>query len=219
MKKYGIILAAGKGKRFGFLKQFFFVKNIPLFIYSVRAFEKSLCDEIFVVTLREKRREVWYWIKKLSFKKVKKVIAGGKERFHSVRKALRFLPNEGYVAIHDASRPLITPNFINRGFKLVEKYKAVILGIKSEDTLKIVFNKKVITTLDRENIYRIQTPQFFEIGILKKAYQLAKRERWEGTDDSFFLEKAGFQVYLFDGDKKNIKITTKEDLALIKNLL
>lgn len=219
MKKYGIILAAGKGKRFGDLKQFFFIKEYPIFIYSVRAFERSLCDEIFVVTLKEKRKEVWDWIRKLSFNKVKKVITGGKERFHSVMKALRFLPSEGYVAIHDASRPLITPYFIDRGFKLVERYRAVILGIRSEDTLKTVFNSQVIATLDRRYIYRIQTPQFFEIKILKKAYQLAKREKWKGTDDSFFLEKAGFEVYLFEGDKRNLKITTKEDLELIKNLL
>ncbi len=219
MKKYGIILAAGKGKRFGNLKQFFFINDYPLFIYSVKAFENSLCDGIFVVTLKEKKREVWKWIKKLSFRKVKKVITGGKERFHSVMKALRFLPSRGYVAIHDASRPLITSNFINQGFRLVEKYKAVILGIKSEDTLKTVFNHQVIATLDRRYIYRIQTPQFFEIKILKKAYQLAKKEKWEGTDDSFFLEKAGFRVYLFEGDKRNLKITTKEDLELIKNLL
>ncbi|MCS7250330.1 MAG: 2-C-methyl-D-erythritol 4-phosphate cytidylyltransferase [candidate division WOR-3 bacterium] len=219
MKKYGIILAAGKGRRFGFLKQFFFIKNNPLFIYSVIAFENSLCDEIFIVTLKNKKEEVWNWIKKLSFKKVKKVIIGGKERFHSVRKALKFLPNHGYVAIHDASRPLITPTFVNQGFKLVEKYKAVIFGIKSEDTLKTVFNNQVIATLDREHIYRIQTPQFFEINLLKKAYQLAKKEKWQGTDDAFFLEKAGFPVYLFEGDKKNLKVTTKEDLELIKNLI
>ncbi|MCS7250784.1 MAG: 2-C-methyl-D-erythritol 4-phosphate cytidylyltransferase [candidate division WOR-3 bacterium] len=219
MKKYGIILAAGKGKRFGFLKQFFFIKNKPLFIYSVMAFEKSLCDEIFIVTLKNKRKEVWNWVKKLSLKKVKKVITGGKERFHSVIKALRFLPNEGYTAIHDASRPLVSVNFVNRGFKLVEKYKAVIFGIKSEDTLKTVFGNQVVTTLSREHIYRIQTPQFFEIKLLKKAYQLAKKEKWKGTDDSFFLEKAGFKVYFFEGDKKNLKITTKEDWELIKNLL
>lgn len=219
MKKYGIILAAGKGKRFGSLKQFFFIKNKPLFIYSVIAFEKSVCDEIFIVTLRNKKRDVQNWVKDLSFLKVKKVIIGGEERFHSVMKALRFLPNEGYVAIHDASRPLVTPDFINRGFKLVEKYKAVIFGIKSEDTLKTVFNNKVIATLDRNYIYRVQTPQFFEIEIIKKAYQLAKKEKWKGTDDAYFLEKAGFSIYLFAGNKKNLKVTTKEDLELINTLI
>lgn len=219
MKKYGIILAAGRGKRFGLLKQFFLIKDKPLFIYSVMAFEKSVCDEIFIVTLKNKKREIKDWIDKLFITKVKKIISGGKERFHSVMKALRFLPNNGYVAIHDASRPLITPNFINKGFKLVEKYKAVIFGIKSEDTLKTCFNNQVVTTLERDYIYRIQTPQFFEISLLKNGYELARKEKWNGTDDASFLEKAGFKVYLFEGDKKNIKITTKEDLELIKNLL
>ncbi|MEO0087866.1 MAG: 2-C-methyl-D-erythritol 4-phosphate cytidylyltransferase, partial [candidate division WOR-3 bacterium] len=108
---------------------------------------------------------------------------------------------------------------INRGFKLVEKYKAVIFGIRSEDTLKTVFHNQVFATLDREHIYRIQTPQFFEIKLLKKAYRLAKEKRWQGTDDAFFLEKVGFPVYLFKGEKRNLKITTREDLELIKNLL
>ncbi|MEO0090121.1 MAG: 2-C-methyl-D-erythritol 4-phosphate cytidylyltransferase [candidate division WOR-3 bacterium] len=219
MKKYGIILAAGKGKRFGSLKQFFFIKDKPLFIYSVIAFENSICDEIFIVTLKDKKREVRNWIKKWAFTKVKKILTGGKERFHSVMKTLRFLPDTGYVAIHDASRPLITTEFINRGFKLVEKYKAVIFGIRSEDTLKTVFHNQVFATLDREHIYRIQTPQFFEIKLLKKAYRLAKEKRWQGTDDAFFLEKVGFPVYLFKGEKRNLKITTREDLELIKNLL
>jgi len=219
MKNYGIILAAGKGKRFGGLKQFFLINNIPLFIYSTIAFQNSNCDEIFIVTLENKKKEVRQWINTFSLSKVKKIISGGKERYHSVMNALKFLPAKGYVAIHDASRPLITPNFINHGFNLVKKYKAVVFGIPTEDTLKIIYDNEIITTLERENVYRIQTPQFFDIALLKKAYSLAKKYQWQGLDDATFLEKAGFKVYFFKGDKKNIKITTKEDLKLIKNLL
>jgi 2-C-methyl-D-erythritol 4-phosphate cytidylyltransferase len=219
MKNYGIILAAGKGKRFGGLKQFFLINNIPLFLYSTIAFQQSNCDEIFIVTLKDKKKEVWQWIKTFSLSKVKKIINGGKERYHSVRNALKSLPPKGYVAIHDASRPLITANFINQGFNLVKKYKAVVFGIPSEDTLKVICGNEVITTLERENIYRIQTPQFFDIQLLKKAYSLVSKYKWQGPDDATFLEKAGFKVYFFKGDKKNIKITTKEDLKLIKNWL
>lgn len=217
---YSVILAAGKGKRFGKEKQFNIIKNKPVIFYSIKTFNKCpVIDEIIVVTNKEKIQYVKTFVKRYRFRKVTNVIIGGKERQDSMRNALKILPNKGYVAIHDSARPLLTQETIINGFDCVKRYQASIPVIPIQDTIKQVKNGVVVKTLDRSKLCYVQTPQFFELGLLKKAYQKADKENYYATDDASLVERLGTKVHTFQGLKQNIKITDKKDVELIKALL
>jgi|UniRef100_A0A7C3URL9 2-C-methyl-D-erythritol 4-phosphate cytidylyltransferase len=217
---YSIILAAGEGRRFGGKKQFYPLRGIPLFLYSVLAFARSpSCSEIVIVTNKNKIRLVEAWLKRKGIKKVRKVVVGGKRRIDSTAEGLKELPKEGIVAIHDAVRPVVKPEIIELGFRYAKKYRAVVFGIPVEDTIKRVRDLRVIETIERENLYRIQTPQFFEINLLRQALTLAYEKGEDATDESQIVERFGYTPYLFLGDKNNIKVTTREDIQLVKLLL
>lgn len=219
-KNYAIILAAGEGRRFGGQKQFYRLKGIPLFLHAVLVFESSpVCSEIIIVTNKNKIGLVGNWIRKKGLKKVKRVIAGGKRRIDSTNQGLKELPAEGIVAVHDAVRPIIKPKMIKMGFELAKKYRAVVFGIHCEETIKRAKDFRVVETLPREDLYRIQTPQFFEIGLLRSAMASAQEKGEDATDESQLVERLGYPSYLFLGDKTNIKVTTPEDLRLVQFLV
>lgn len=219
MKRYGVILAAGEGKRFKGEKQFFLVKKRPILFYSIFAFENSSVDEIFLVVPKKETLKIKKLIKKAGFCKVKKVVEGGKTRQESVRNGLSWLPEKGFVAIHDAARPLITSEDIDKGFKEVEKKGAVIYGVPVIDTVKEVKNKRIIKTIERKGLFLAQTPQFFKISVIKDAHRIAEEKRIQGTDDAFLCEKAGYPVFVLEGKRENIKITYPEDINIIKAFL
>ncbi len=218
MKNYALILAAGEGRRFGGQKQFFPLRGKPLFLYSVIAFNRSpSCDEIIIVTSKNK---VGFVSKKVAgFKKVKKVITGGERRMDSTNLGLREIPNEGIVAVHDAVRPLVKREMIEQGFKLAKKYRAVIFGLLVEETIKRVEAGKVLETIGREDLYRIQTPEFFDVAILRQALQNAYSAGLFANDEAELVERLGYPCFLFLGDKENIKVTTKEDILLVSHLM
>ncbi|MEO0098319.1 MAG: 2-C-methyl-D-erythritol 4-phosphate cytidylyltransferase [candidate division WOR-3 bacterium] len=219
-RNYAIILAAGEGKRFGGRKQFFLLKGLPLFLYSVFTFENSpSCSEIIIVTNEDKIGFVERWLVKERLKKVKKVVAGGKRRIDSTYQGLKELPKEGIVAVHDAARPILRPKIIKMGFKLAKRYRAVIFGLPVEETIKRVKASRIVETIPREGLYRVQTPQFFEIGLLRSAMASLSNKRENFTDESQLVERFGYPSYLFLGDKNNIKVTTREDLNFLKFLL
>ncbi len=220
MKNYAIILAAGKGRRFGGEKQFYPLKKLPLFLYSVIAFNKFKgCSEIVVVTNENKIGLVKRLVKKYKLNKVKSVVAGGERRIDSTYQGLKILPESGVVAVHDGVRPIIDQNMIKRGYKFAKKYRAVIFGISVEETIKKIKDSRVLKTLPRDDLYRIQTPQFFEIGLLRQALSSTLKEGAEVSDESSLIERLGYPVYFFLGDKKNIKVTTYEDIALVSQFL
>ncbi|MEO0083403.1 MAG: 2-C-methyl-D-erythritol 4-phosphate cytidylyltransferase [candidate division WOR-3 bacterium] len=217
---FGIILAAGQGKRFGQKKQFYLIKNKPVIYYSLKKFNDSPdISKIIVVTNKTKIRYVQNLVKKYKFNKVIKVIAGGKERQDSVKNALRILPDNGYVAIHDSARPLLNSAIIAQGFNYVKRYQACIPVIDIADTVKELDGNFIKSTQNRANFYLAQTPQFFEIRLLKQAYADAEKDNFYATDDASLVERLGKKVYAFRGIKSNIKITDKEDIRIIKNLL
>lgn len=211
MKVVSILLAAGEGKRFGEKKQFIKLKGEPLFQYSLNTVNKidEITDIILVLPQEDLER-----IKIFSFKNVKKA-AGGKERQESVFNALKEIDNADIVIVHDTARPFATEDMFLDGIKNVKNgFDGSITAINARDTIKKVKDSKVIETLNRNELYIVQTPQTFKFEILKKAHEEAKENNFIGTDDASLVERIGGNVTVNKGSILNFKITTKEDLIL-----
>lgn len=241
MKTTAIILAAGQGKRMGsdVAKQFLLLSGRPVLYYTLKNFEESMVDEIILVT-GEGQEE--YCQKEIvdayGFSKVKKIVTGGKERYHSVAKGLDAISDdikarpdmreESYVLIHDGARPFATPEMIERGILAAQKYDACVLGMPVKDTIKISDDEGFAAdTPKRSLVWQIQTPQIFERSQIKKAYKellLREEELLEKgiaiTDDAMVVELlSGKRVKLVEGSYHNIKLTTPEDLKIAEALL
>jgi len=211
VKIVAILLAGGKGSRFGEKKQFIKLKGEPLFQFSLNTINKidEITDIILVLPEEDLER-----IKVFSFKNVKKV-AGGKERQDSVKNALDTIDYADIVIVHDTARPFATESMFVDGINNVKKgYDGSITAIPARDTIKKVKDKTVLQTLNRDELYIIQTPQTFRFDILKKAYQKAYENNFYGTDDSSLVERIGGKITINKGSILNFKITTKEDLIL-----
>lgn len=147
-----------------------------------------------------------------------RIIEGGKTRQQSVFNGLLALQDCDYVLIHDGARPMITPEIIKNAMQAVQKQKALTVAAKTIDTIKQVDeNLKIIKTIDRSALYNTQTPQAFEYGLIKSAHEKLSGENF--TDDAGMLEHLGYDVYILEGDYKNIKITTKSDIEVAKAYL
>ncbi len=241
MKTTAIILAAGQGKRMGsdVAKQFLLLSGRPVLYYTLKNFEESMVDEIILVT-GEGQEE--YCQKEIvdayGFSKVKKIVTGGKERYHSVAKGLDAISDDikvrpdmregSYVLIHDGARPFATPEMIERGILAVQKYDACVLGMPVKDTIKISDDEGFAAdTPKRSLVWQVQTPQIFECSLIKEAYKelLLREEKLleKGiaiTDDAMVVELlSGKRVKLVEGSYHNIKLTTPEDLKIAEALL
>lgn len=213
-----ILVGAGKGERLGFSipKSFVKLEDKELFLYSVEKFYKFV-KKIFLA-LPEGYIENGKEIIKNKFSKVV-IIKGGKKRQDSVLNCLKKI-EEGIVLIHDVARPFVSEDLIKRVIDGAKKYEACIPILNITDTIKEVNGNFVIKTLKREKIFLVQTPQGFKTDIIKKAYFICKREKIVGNDDSFFLEKIGYnKIYCVEGERNNIKITYPEDLIFAEFLL
>ncbi len=216
MKIVAVLLAAGSGKRFGEKKQFVKLKGEPLFQYSLNTVNKIdiITDVVLVLPEEDLER-----IKVFSFKDVIKV-AGGEERQDSVFNALKQIEDADIVVIHDTARPFATEGMFLEGIENVKKgWDGSITAIKARDTVKVVEKKVVKSTLNRENLYIVQTPQVFVYEKLLSAHQKALTENIYGTDDSFLMERAGYKITVNKGSALNFKITTKEDIFLANCLV
>ncbi|MEO0215473.1 MAG: 2-C-methyl-D-erythritol 4-phosphate cytidylyltransferase [candidate division WOR-3 bacterium] len=213
MKVFAVIAAGGKGRRFGKMKQFVNFKELPLLVHTLKIFEKNKkIDSIIIVAPKGMLKKTEKIINNYGIKKVKRIIAGGRRRQDSVLNGIKTIAEKNaIVVIHDAVRPFVSQDLINRGINLCKRYNAVIFGLPIYDTVKLVNKRRVVKTLSRESLFAIQTPQFFKINLLNNAYKEVDFKK-EFTDESAVLEQAGFPVYIFKGEIKNIKITTKEDL-------
>lgn len=219
-----IIAAAGMGTRMGSTipKQFMSLGGISILVRTVRAFETNTnIDTICIVTNEE---SVGYCqellIDQNQFQKVKQIIAGGLQRQDSVYKGLGALdPDVDYVLVHDGARPFVTEAMINRLVSETIKYGAAVMAVPVKDTIKTADCGVFVDTPDRSKLYAVQTPQGFEKGLLRRAYEHAFHNNFYGTDDAVLVEKLNQKVYLVNGDYSNIKITTKEDLAMGEAIL
>ncbi len=226
-KVSAIVLAAGQGRRMNtsIQKQFLQLKNKPVLVHTIEAFEKSDVDEIIVVTSSSEidyvKSEI---VKKYNLKKVKSVVEGGEERYHSVFCGLKACSSCSYVLIHDGARPLVTESIINRAIESTKVYKSCVVGMPVKDTIKVADEHGVaIKTPDRKYLWQIQTPQAFQFELIYQAYQmmLDNPDFCEGiTDDAMVVERMkGIKVHLIEGSYENLKVTTPEDLILAEALL
>ncbi|MGC8764710.1 MAG: 2-C-methyl-D-erythritol 4-phosphate cytidylyltransferase [Brevinematia bacterium] len=216
MKTAAIVLAGGSGKRFGgnLPKQFVKLCGKAILSYSIEKFLNEV-DFVVVVCHRDYIELLKNEIIRGKFDVM--ITDGGETRQLSVRNGLLSLKNAGidYVAIHDGSRPLFSKDLMRRLFVNVLEKKAVIPALPLTSTIARVKNGNVEGYLYREELFLIQTPQVFEFGLIFDAHERAFREKKiDFTDDSQLIRFAGEKVYVIQGEEKNIKITTREDLLL-----
>lgn len=219
-----IVLAAGSGSRMKSKtkKQFMEIKGKPVIWYSLFEFEKSRVDEIILVTGKEDidycKKEI---VEKYNLKKIKNVVAGGSERYESVYNGLKEVTGN-IVLIHDGARPLINNEIIERSIEGTIKSDACVVGVPVKDTIKRA-NKEgyIIDTPNRSELWITQTPQSFKTDLVKMAYKKIKEELEKGnttlniTDDAMVVEEfTTNQVRFVQGDYKNIKVTTPEDIDI-----
>ncbi len=224
MKVAAIICAAGPGKRFGGKrhKQFVDVAGRAAFLRSVELFANR--EDITQILLGipqedEEIVKIRYGANLTLFKT--KVFIGGATRFETVSKALDLLKDEnGLVAIHDAARCCVTAKWIDDCLKSAEKTDAAILACPVTATLKEVKDGAIVKTIDRSRFYEAQTPQVFEIKLLKQAYEKADKKNAEQiTDDSQLIEALGHPVSIVETDPSNIKMTYPADVAIAEAIL
>lgn len=229
MKQYttAIVLAAGQGKRMQSKvhKQYLLIHDKPVLFYALQAFENSFIDDIVLVVGKGEdeycKREI---IEKYGFTKVRTIVEGGKERYHSVAYGIRAINwSCDYIFIHDGARPFINEEILLRAYEQVQKSKACVVGMPVKDTVKIADKAGFVeSTPTRARVWQIQTPQVFEAQLISDAYKrLLETEVQllaEGvaiTDDAMVVEYfTKLPVKLVEGSYQNIKITTPEDLEI-----
>ena len=251
MKNIAIVLAAGRGKRMNskVAKQYLLLQNKPVLYYALKQFEDSFIDDIILVTGAD---DIAYCneeiMEKYGFTKVRRVVVGGKERYHSVYQGLLAAGEllkkqagisggvqstvdygkEACIYIHDGARPFINEEILARARQSVEQYGSGVVGMPVKDTIKIVDEAGfAISTPKRSLVWQVQTPQCFLYSVIMPAYtELITRESEllaQGiaiTDDAMVVELlGGSQVKLVEGSYENIKITTPEDLTVAEGFL
>ncbi len=217
-----IVLAGGRGRRMGteVHKQYLLLADKPVLFYSLNVFQASdLIDEIILVAgegEEEYCRE--NFVRRFYLSKVGKIISGGRERYHSVWNGLKNVEEEGYVFIHDGARPFVDQEMLARLYEEVQIHKACAAGMPVKDTIKVVDeNCNVRDTPDRSTLWAVQTPQVFEAGLVKRAYEMLMQEEecHHVTDDAKVVEEMlHYPVKLVQGSYENIKITTPDDLVI-----
>ncbi|HSW67602.1 MAG TPA: 2-C-methyl-D-erythritol 4-phosphate cytidylyltransferase [Bacteroidales bacterium] len=219
MKKYAIIVAGGKGKRFGMgsPKQFYPLLGTPMVMYPIMMFYKTIEQIEIILVLPADWISLWKELcESHKFDVPHTVVEGGLQRYHSVKSGLQRITDPGLVAIHDAARPLISADLINSAFLMASLRKAIIPVIAPNDSVRI-FDGAFHKAIDRTNIRLVQTPQVFDTNLLLNAYKQPYDPCF--TDDASVVEANGEPVTLIEGSLTNIKITHTSDLLYAEALL
>lgn len=230
-----VVLAGGRGKRMGttLAKQYLMLQGRPVLWYSLQAMERSgRIDEVILVAGKGQipycRQEI---VEKYGFQKIRAVVEGGAERYHSVWEGLRVLEQsgwkDGYVFIHDGARPFLSEEILERAYQTVCESRACVVGMPVKDTVKIADEQGCIhMTPKRSLVWQIQTPQVFAADLIIPAYrELMTKEKElleqgiQITDDAMVVENVcGCPIRLVEGSYENMKITTPEDLEIAETL-
>lgn len=219
-----VILSSGSGKRMSddTAKQFMLLDGKPIFIRSIEAFENSSeIHEIILVTRQADIVGCRNLISEYGFKKVTRVVAGGDTRQQSAKLGFDAVnPTCRFVAIHDAARCLVTVEMIDRAMSAAYSNGASACASRAVDTIKRTDPANNITeTIDRENVWNVQTPQVFMADMYRAAAYTALKDSFTATDDCQLCERLGFKVRLVDCGKTNIKITYPEDMIIAQAIL
>jgi 2-C-methyl-D-erythritol 4-phosphate cytidylyltransferase len=220
MSVLAIIPAAGMGFRMGGTtpKQFLSLEGVPIFVHTLRKFAAAeVIDEIYLGLRSEDRERAEKEIEREHFSKTVRLLTGGASRQETVARCLEQAPSSTeVVAVHDAVRPFIDLEMIQRVVEAARKEGAAILGIPSVDTVKQVERLMILGTIPRERIVLAQTPQAFRYSILREAFERAAADGFNGTDESSLVERLGNKVTVLMGSDRNIKITKPSDLPLAR---
>ena len=215
-----VIVAAGTASRMGGIDKVMApLDGEPMLLRTVRSFQNShVIRENLIVT----RENLLLQVRQLceAFPKVLAVVAGGADRPASVRAGLSALSDKvRLVAVQDGARPFVTGEVIDRTVRAANTYGAAAPGIPVKDTVKVVNGGVVAATPDRSKLSAIQTPQVFDLDLLKGALEKARKDGTPITDDCSAVENMGMSVKIVEGDERNIKITTPMDLKIAGLLL
>ena len=221
MTKYAIIVAGGKGSRFGsdIPKQFLPLNNMPVLMHTINRFAK--CNASIIVVLPEAQIEDWKSLcKENNFTTPHSIVSGGSTRFHSVKNALCTINAEkgDLIAVHDGVRPLVTDEIINEAYDTATIHLSAVPAIDVTDTIRQLENEDGTSkALLRSSLRAVQTPQTFEATLLINAYNAPFTDAF--TDDASVVEAAGHSITLTHGSPRNRKITHSIDLLIAEELL
>ena len=223
MSNYAIILGGGSGRRMksDLNKIFLPLRGVPAIVRAIAPFT-GFCAGAVVVAAADEVEDMKAILAKYGLGRfVRAVVPGGSERQYSVYNGLKALPEDAeYVLIHDGARALVTEQVIRRTLESVEQHGSGVAAIPVVDTIKrAAADGLVQETPDRASLYAIQTPQSFRMDVIMAAHEKAREDGFLGTDDASLLEHAGMPVYLSEGDRENLKLTTPTDLELAEVIL
>jgi len=217
-----ILVAAGSSQRMGFDKLFATIAGEPVIAHAIRAFDQAISvSEIIVVAREDRHNQIQTIIRDAGFKKLRSIVTGGERRQDSVRAGLdRAERGAKYVAVHDGARPLITLEQIERAFKQCRVHGAAALAQPVNDTLKRAdADLFVAGSVDRRQLYAMQTPQIFDRDLIDNAYHAVYAEDIWITDEVSAVERLGHKIALVLDEDLNFKITYPRDLPVAEFIL
>lgn len=227
MHRSTIIVAGGSGKRMGAAvpKQFLLLKGRPLLCWTIEAFHRFEPAMPIVLVLPEDQIPVWGALCiNFHFDVPHQVVAGGEERFHSVRNGLACVTHDGLVAVHDGVRPLLSADLIARCFAAAETHGAAIPVLPISSSVRELTTEgstsaplSASKAIDRSRLRAVQTPQCFRAPLLRRAFELPYAPAF--TDEATLVERLGVAVHLVEGEEQNIKVTTPFDLKVAEAVL
>jgi len=219
MRVCALIPNAGFGARMkaALPKQYLTLDSKPVLIHTLNIIDKAKCiDEIILISDKKYIEKSRLLIQKYNIRKVSKIVCGGKTRQESVYNGLMSIKNTpDIILIHDAVRPFITQELIDKSIEAAHKYGAAVIGLPLFDTIKLVKDNCIEKTVDRNNLWRVQTPQVFRYDLIKTAYQIANENKFLGTDDASLVEQLNYPVRIVPGSETNIKITDQKQFKSI----
>jgi 2-C-methyl-D-erythritol 4-phosphate cytidylyltransferase len=217
--EYAIIVAGGKGTRIKskLPKQFLELSGLPILMHTLQAFYRYSPAIRIILVLPQDDFETWEALcKKYNFTQPVILQKGGESRFQSVKNGLDKIEGDGLVAIHDGVRPLVSEDIIGASFRLAAVHQCAVASVRLKDSIRMT-DQDTTKAMDRSKFRLIQTPQTFQVDLIKKAYEVKEDPNF--TDDASVAEFSGHRISLFEGSYENIKITTPEDLVVAEALM
>jgi 2-C-methyl-D-erythritol 4-phosphate cytidylyltransferase len=217
-----VIPAAGQGKRMGAGKNKLLLplNGVPVLIHTLFVFEEDQeCEGVVLAISSDDESEFKELLKQYNIKKVLSFAPGGKERQDSVYNALQLVDSKGTVLVHDGARPFINEETIHKVVAGAEEHGAAVVAVPVKDTIKKVYEKRIVETVERSSLWAVQTPQAFRMSILLEAHKLARKEGFLGTDEASLVERIPYDIRIVEGSYDNIKLTTPEDLYFAEAII
>lgn len=216
-----MIVAGGKGLRMGadIPKQFLPINGLPVLMHTIKRFREYSESLNIILVLPKQQQQDWHELcKKFHFTDNYTIADGGETRFHSVKNGLSLIPDDacGVVGVHDGVRPFPSIKVIDRCFETARTGKSVVPVVPVVETLRRMTGENTTETVARDDYRLVQTPQTFDIQMLKRAYEQPYREGF--TDDASVVEAFGQEITLIEGNRENIKVTTPFDLKIARVL-